>query len=139
MTTFWVERMAGALRPVDDESLEEFSKLPVGKPLEVTVRQPRNAAHHRLFFALCARIANARGVTTEAVADVLKIATGHVVTIDTKKYGRILVPKSISFASLDQTAFRDFFERCAAVIYEEWLIEPEMVNDLLVPQEKALT
>lgn len=134
---FWCERIAGALRPVDQESLDEFSKLPVCKPLHVEVKQPRNAAHHRLFWALCARIANARGVEAENIADVLKIATGHFQLVRTKKYGDIHIPKSISFAKMDQTEFRNFFERCVIVIYEEWKIEPEMVADLLVPQERV--
>lgn len=137
MSDFWCERIGGALRPTDQESLEEFSKLPSGKPLHVEVKQPRNAAHHRLFWALCARIAEARGVTAENIADVLKIATGHFTLVRTKSYGEIHIPKSISFAKMDQTEFRMFFERCVLVVYEEWKIEPEMVADLLVPQERA--
>jgi hypothetical protein len=136
MAEFWAERIAGALRPVDQESLDEFSKLPVGKPLHVEVKQPRNAAHHRLFWALCARIAESKGVTAENIADVLKIATGHFTLVRTKSYGEIHVPKSISFAKMDQTEFRAFFERCIMVVYDEWQIEPEMVNDLLLPQER---
>ena len=136
MAEFWAERIAGALRPVDQESLDEFSKLPVGKPLHVEVKQPRNAAHHRLFWALCARIADARGVTAENIADVLKIATGHFTLVRTKSYGEIHIPKSISFAAMDQTEFRMFFERCVLVLYEEWKIEPASVADLLVPQER---
>lgn len=137
MTIFWAERIAGALRPCDQESLEEFAKIPIGKPLQVEVRQPRNAAHHRLFWSLCARIAEARGVTAENIADVLKIATGHFTLVRTKSYGEIHIPKSISFAAMDQTAFHTFFERCVLTVYEEWQIEPELVSDLLVPQERA--
>lgn len=137
MSEFWVQRLAGALRPADDESMDALMALPIGKPLHVEVKQPRNAAHHRLFWALCARIAEAKGVTAENIADVLKVATGHVTTVSTKSYGRIHIPKSISFAAMDQTAFRDFFERCVVVVYDEWQIEPEFVNDLLLPQERV--
>ena len=136
MAEMWCERIGGALRPADQESLDEFSKLPVGKPLHVEVKQPRNAAFHRLYWSLCARIANAKGVTAENISDVLKVATGHVTTVSTKSYGRIHIPKSISFAAMDQTAFREFFERCVVVVYDEWQIEPEFVNDLLLPQER---
>lgn len=137
MTTFWAERAAGALRPADGDSMDEFLKLPVGKLFHVEVKQPRNAAHARLYWALCHRIAESMGVTAENVSDVLKIATGHFTTVNTKKYGRVHVPKSISFANLDQTSFREFFERCVLVVYEEWQIEPELVADLLVPQERV--
>lgn len=134
MAEFWCERIAGALRPADQESLDEFSKLPIGKPLHVEVKQPRNAAFHRLYWALCARIAEAKGVTSENISDVLKIATGHFQTVRTKSYGEIHIPKSISFAAMDDIAFRAFFERCVLVVYDEWQIEPEMVNDLLLPE-----
>lgn len=137
MSEFWVERVGAGLFPDGDESFEEMSKLPVGKPLYVEVKQPRNAAFHRLYWALCARIANAKGVTAENISDVLKVATGHVTTVSTKSYGRIHIPKSISFAAMDDTAFREFFERCVMVVYDEWQIEPEMVNDLLLPSERA--
>jgi hypothetical protein len=137
MSDFWCERMAGALRPIDQESLDEMSKLPIGRALHVEVKQPRNAAHHRLFWALCARIANARGVDSENIADVLKIATGHFTLVRTRSYGDVHIPKSISFAKMDQTEFRTFFERCVLVVYEEWKIEPELVNDLLVPSERT--
>jgi hypothetical protein len=137
MAEFWCEKIAGALRPVDAESYDEFQKIPIGKPLHVEVKQPRNAAFHRLYWALCARIAEARGVTSENVSDVLKIATGHFTLARTKSYGDIHIPKSISFAKMDETEFRSFFERCVLVVYEEWQIEPESVNDLLLPQERA--
>jgi hypothetical protein len=132
---FWVERLGGVLHPADQESVEEFAKLPTGRPLHAEVKQPRNAAFHRLYWALCARIANAKGVTAENISDVLKIATGHVTILSTKSYGQVHVPKSISFAAMDQTEFKAFFERCVLVVYEEWRIDPEMVADLLVPQE----
>lgn len=135
---FWAEKLAGALHPADDESWNEFAKVPTGKPLHVEVKQPRNGAHHRLFWALCARIGEARGVPSETVSDVLKIATGHCTIVRSKSYGELRLPKSISFAAMDQTTFREFFERCVVVIYEEWKIEPELVADLLLPPETGI-
>lgn len=132
---FWVERLGGVLHPADQESVEEFAKLPTGKAVRAKIERPRNPSFHRLYFALCARIANAKGVPTENISDVLKIATGHVTILKTRSYGEVHVPKSISFAAMDDLAFRDFFERCVQTIYQEWQIEPEMVSDLLVPQE----
>lgn len=137
MSDFWVQRMSGSLVPHDTESLDALDKLPYGRPLHVEVKQPRNSKFHRLYWALCARIANAIGSTSENISDVLKIATGHVTIVSTKSYGQIHLPKSISFAKMDEGQFREFFERCVVVIYEEWKIEPEMVADLLVPQERV--
>ena len=53
---FWAVRHGDALFPEGTESNLEFEKVPRDKPLQVEVSQPRNPAHHRLFWALCARI-----------------------------------------------------------------------------------
>ncbi len=131
---FYARRHGNALFPDGDESVSEFARLPFGKSLRVEVRQPRNVQHHRLYWALCKRIADGIGSTAENVSDVLKIATGHVNIIRTKSYGDVKVPKSIAFAKMDQAEFSAFFEDCVRVLYNEWGIEPEAVADLLVPQ-----
>jgi Protein of unknown function (DUF1367) len=133
MSEFYAKRHGNTLYPDGDESIAEFASVPFGKPLRVEVKQPRNVQWHRLYFALCHRIANGIGSTSEKVSDTLKVATGHCTTLRTKSYGSIQVPKSISFAAMDQTEFSAFFERCVKVIYEEWGIEPEAVADLLTP------
>jgi hypothetical protein len=137
LSELYAKRVGNALYPDGDESIVEFGRLPFGKPLRVEVRQPRNVQFHRLYFALCKRIADGIGSTAENVSDVLKVATGHVTIIRTKSYGDVKIPKSISFAKMDQTAFSGFFERCVQVIYAEWGIEPNAVADLLTPTLSA--
>ena len=139
MSDFWAVRHGDNLRIADVESAVAFSRLPIGKALHIEVRQPRNGAHHRLYWALCHRIANAIGSTSENVSDLLKIATGHCNIVKSKTYGEVRLPKSISFAAMDQSDFREFFERCIVVICTEWGMERAdvlaAVEDLLVPQE----
>ncbi len=135
---FWGTREGMTIRPYGAESASAFGKMPFGKALQVEVKQPRNSKHHRLFFALCARIGDAVGCEHEDIAYLLKLRTGHVRHITTKK-GRVEVPLSISFAAMDQTAFREFFDKCVHVIYAEFGIAVpdvlEAVKDLL--EEKA--
>ena len=82
------------------------------------ITRPRNLQHHRKFFALCDLIAR----NTDKVDDVddlvfrLKIATGHC-RRHLKSDGTVLYePRSISFASMDQTEFDAFYERCLDII-----------------------
>jgi hypothetical protein len=136
----WMIRDGMALRPWGVESGDVISKLPNDKPLEVTIKTRRNARHSALYWVLCHRIANAIGANDpENVSDVLKIETGHCVTVRTKSHGEIKLPRSISFAKMGQQEFAEFFERCLVVIQSEWGIErPDMlaaVKDLL--EEKA--
>src|ERR1043166_2381612 len=110
MADFWAMREGMTLRPFGAESADAFGKLPFGKVVHVEMKQPRNGKHHRLYWTLCTRIANAIGAEPETVSDVLKIRTGHCTTVMTKR-GDLHLPKSISFAAMDQTAFNTFFDR----------------------------
>jgi hypothetical protein len=105
----------------------------------VTVTQQRNARFHALYWVLCSRIANAVGAEVETVSDMLKIGAGHATLVKSKTLGTLHLPKSISFAKMDETSFRSFFEKCVDTIYAEWSIDRkdvlEAVNDLLMPGE----
>lgn len=131
MAEIFLKRVGNALWPDGDESVCELAKLPFGKPLKAEVKQPRNPRFHRLYFALCHRIANGIGSEAEAVSSVFKFATNHVDVIKTKSYGDVKVPKSISFAKLDETSFREFFNRCLVVAFEEWGLDGGAFADLL--------
>lgn len=127
----YLRRIGNALWPDGDEAICELAKLPMGKPLKAEVKQPRNPRFHRLYWALCARIASGVGRDAEEISTVFKFATGHVDQIHSKTYGYIKVPRSISFAKLDNQGFREFFDRCVETAFTEWGLEPEAFADLL--------
>lgn len=134
MSELWLIKSGNALHPADDESVSEFGRLPFSKPLRCEVKQPRNPSHHRLYFALCHRIANGIGSEAESISTVFKMATGHYEPIHTKSYGVVKAPKSISFAKMDQTAFNAFFEKCLDVAFTQWGIDRSAFADLLDPK-----
>lgn len=131
MADFFVRRVGNALHADGDESLLVLAELPLGKTLHVTVKQPRNPKHHRLYFAICRRIADGVGSTAENVDELFRLATGHFETFHSKSQGEVRRTKSISFSSMDQTAFKVHFEKCIATAYTEWGIDPEVFSDLL--------
>ncbi len=137
---YWAIREGMTLRPFGRESGEQFDKLPRGKPVFVEVRQPRNAKHHRLFWTLCHRIGAAVGTDADAIAFVLKLRTGHVQEVKTKR-GAVSMPLSISFAKMDQTDFSKFFDKCLDVITGEWgIARPDVlaeIADLLDERDAA--
>lgn len=134
MATFWAQRSGNSLKAFGSESDSVLARVPFGKVVYVEVKQPRNGKHHRLYWTLCQRIADAIGSEAETVSDVLKIRTGHCNNVQTKR-GVLQLPKSISFAAMDQTKFSEFFEQCLTVIYGEWgIARPdilEVMKDLL--------
>lgn len=134
MTALYLRRVGNVLHPDGDESIGELLKLPFGKAMKCEVKQQRNSAFHRLYFALCHRIAEGIGSNSEAISTTFKYATGHYETVKTKSYGEVKIPLSISFAKCDNTQFREFFDKCIAVAFTEWGLEPEAFSDLLDPK-----
>lgn len=135
MTDFFGRRVGNSLVPEGEESIAEFSTVQFGATFHVALKQPRNIGHHKLFFALCARIGRGIGKNTEWVERAFKVECG---LFDIYKYrGReSMVLRSIAFHKMDQLAFREFFEQCVQIMYERWKIDPASVADLLVPQEE---
>ncbi len=129
-------RTVTGLIPEDDEARESIKGLGQGELVMVEVSRPRNLKHHRLFWKLCSTIGDAAGVDRSDVADILKFKTGYVRQIQTKT-GIIKVPRSISWAAMDQAAFNIFFDRCCNVIISEWL--PGMKADDLKAEIEQMT
>ena len=140
MTTLYLKRVGYYLVPDGTESIEELAKLPFSKVLRAEVKRDRSGPHHRLFWSLCTRLGNAIGSDAESVANLLKVATHHCTWVQTKSYGRVPLPKSISFREMDQTQFKEFFDKCLDIIYSEWAIDRNdllaAIEDLVTPTEK---
>lgn len=138
MSDFWLIRHGNTLISHTAESQETISRLPFGKPLQATIKQPRNGRHSALYWVLCHRIAAAVGSEPENISDLLKVETGHCEIIRSKKYGELRLPRSISFSKMNQTDFSIFFENCLRIIYSNWAIEREdilaTIGDLLEPK-----
>lgn len=130
----WAVKRGKGLEPYGDESVTEFAHLPFEKPLQVDVAQPRNSGHHRLFWALCARIGRGIGKDAEWVERAFKVETGH---FDIYRYNNRenIVLRSIAFGKMDEIQFTKFFNDCCEIMYRVWKIDPASVADLLAPQE----
>lgn len=141
MSIYWAIREGMTLRPYGAESASVFSKLAFGKVVQVEVKQPRNGKFHRKYWLLCSRIGDAVGVDPENVSDLLKIETGHCAIVRSKTHGELRLPRSISYAAMDNAAFSDFWDKCIQVICSTWGIARadvlEAVRDLIEDREAA--
>ena len=109
------------LEPADDTGKAAIASLRHGELVMVEVRHARNIRHHQKWWALMSLIAdNLDGVTAETVCDVIKVGIGHVHTVKTKR-GLVHIPKSVSFASMDQTAFDAFYQQAIHYIVSDVL------------------
>lgn len=113
-------RTLNGLAPDDDTARDVLRGVKVGAVVAIEVYRPHNLKMMRLYWFLMSRIADAVGIEAENVSDVVKLRTGHFTAVQTKD-GIERFPKSISFAKMDQAAFREFFDRVCQVISCEWL------------------
>lgn len=118
------------LTPANTIAEDRLRKLRLGAVIQADIKQPRNVGHHRMYWALCGLVAeNMPGdYDAEIVSEIIKIRTGHVTVARTRK-GEVFIPKSISFAAMDQTAFKEFFDRAVRVVVTDIL--PGVDSDAL--------
>lgn len=100
------------LSPTDDASDAALKSVRFGECVELKLRRPRNLQQHRLFWALMQKVYENQDhyKSPEEVCIAFKFATGCTDKIKTRR-GIVEVPKSISFAKMDQIAFAEFFKR----------------------------
>lgn len=113
----------GYLRPADEEAQEIVAGMGRDEVVRVTVRRVRNPRFHRLFFALMNLVwqHQDRFVSREALLTYVKIGVGHVETVILDDGRTVYIPKSISFAKLDEHDFRKFFDAVVRLLVERVL------------------
>jgi hypothetical protein len=115
-------RTLTGLQADDDAAREALRGVPIGSPVACEVTRPRNIRRHRLYWSLMQHVADAipGNLTAENLSDVCKIETGHC-TIVQGKHDTYRLPKSISFARMDEAAFGTFLDRACEFICRSWL------------------
>lgn len=123
MTKAVFRRRGNAFVPVDREGLALLASVKPERDVVIEVVERRNPAHHRLFFALCKfLVRHDRFPTIEHAKTALKIAAGEVDTFIDEDTGKTyFIPRSISWASMDQTKFAQFYDRAVWVITNRWM------------------
>ena len=128
-----------ALHPIDAEGEAVLRNIALGEIISVEIKRPRNVLFHRKLFACLSIVLENQSFYTsiEDLLAVAKIRAGHVRVIETQ-VGQVLVPKSISFASLDNVQFQAFYDKvmvwiCAEVIpgLEKHDLDEEVRQQLL--------
>lgn len=122
---FLVVNTPRGLVPFGDEDYEQKKKLRVGEAYTVDIKIARNVDFHRKYFAMiayawefltAAEIATFK--TKENFRKYLEISAGHCEVIYHPKLQEFVeIPKSISFGSMDNTAFSDLYNRIKDVIF----------------------
>lgn len=124
MSSAVFEKKGMSIVPLDDSGADILKQYPDGKRLVATLHVPRNEKHFRLFQILVKKIieAGAWDGSKDTLTDYIKYATGHVYTFVDPDTGKtIIVTKSLKAESMDDVAFRQWFDAAIKVICEKLL------------------
>lgn len=124
MSKFWVRRTGGMLFAADVISRGLLLKLPVNSLAEVESRVPRNAKFHRMVFALFGLIASAFDEDVEVVRHKLLVSIGEFTEVHFNDGMMDRRPNSLSYSSMDETRFKEMFERLVKATYAIYGILP---------------
>ena len=118
------------LQPADHAARLFVGRLKRGELVAVNVTRPRNLAHHRKFWKLIQIVTDNQThyKSAEETCAAFKVAIGHADFVQTKR-GLVGIPRSISFAKMDQSAFEAFYDK--AVEYLTTEVVPGLDRDAL--------
>lgn len=133
MADIHLTRTPAGLVPSDAMASEWFAKVPFGKPVNATVRLPRNGKFHRKFFAML-NVAYSNHDWPDIDSQFGKVRTSfemfrEYVTVKAGFYEADLTPqghiraraKSISFGKMDDEEFERLYSGVLDVILQEFL------------------
>lgn len=117
-------RRGNTLVPADRDAFLSLERMQEGREYLVNLTRPRNVRHLRKLFALLNLVQDNtdRWPTVETLLDDLKISTGLFETRVNAVTGLpYVVAKSISFASMTQDEFEQWFDRAVDLICKQVL------------------
>lgn len=122
-------RRAHSLVPYGNAELEAFEEqMTTTKPVMVTIHRARNPLQHAKLWAIAAKVADHSEDFHDA-EDAIEWAKVHITNMRSYRQlldGSVIVStKSISFASMDQTAFERFYDRCLFLWAKKIGCDPE--------------
>ena len=106
-----------SLIPVDDEGKEVLDGIGQGELVKVKITKPRNLKHHRKFFSMLQLVFQNqdRYPTLKHLLTAVKIEAGWYEDVPIDVRGNpYFIPKSISFARMDQLEFDEFYTQAIA-------------------------
>lgn len=129
MAEVYLRRTTTGLVADDDAAREALRRVKQGEVVRATLVRPRSVRYHRRFFGMLNTVWQACGdwQTVDELLTELKFRAGLVdkQRVIDKATGEVLAeiikPRSISFAAMSDDEFREFVDRCIAIICTEMI------------------
>jgi len=131
MELLLVKQFDNSFKVAYDSDHEKLKKIKAGKTVKCKITMPRNVMFHRKFFALINMVYQnqERYSNTDDLRNDLTIASGYY-TQRTNLQGDVITEaKSISFASMDQHAFDDYYSKVLDCIVKYFNFDKQLIID----------
>ena len=133
-----VRRSGDKLVPITEWDREQLLDVPEGKDLSIKLTRTRSAKQHRLFWSLMQIVVDNHPyyLRPEQMVEWLKLRLGYVEEVMFHNGDMMTKLSSISFSSMGQSEFQDFFNKSLYVITTE--ITPISRQELISELETIL-
>jgi hypothetical protein len=129
-----VRRSGDKLVPITEWDREQLLGIPEGKDLSIKLSRTRSAKQHRLFWSMMQIVVDNHPyyLRPEQVVEWLKLRLGYVEEIMFHNGDILTKLSSISFSSMGQSEFQDFFNKSLYVIVTEVIpiSRQELIDEL---------
>ena len=132
MEIYLIKNDTGQFVPAYNSGYEKAKRFKPGETLLANIKRPRNIGFHRKFFALLNMgFSNQeRYENFEDYRAVFIMKTGKYKTIETDK-GVVYLPKSISFASMENLEFEELYSKMINVLIKELGLDQKAIENEL--------
>lgn len=129
MEIYLIKNDTGQFIPAYNSGYEKAKRFKPGETLLADIKRPRNIGFHRKFFALLNM-----GFSNQEQYDIFEdyravmiMKAGYYKAIETDR-GVVYLPKSISFASMDNLEFEELYSKMIDVLIKELGLDQESIE-----------
>lgn len=118
----YLKRKGDTLIPLSEADHDNLKRIRDGEIILVDYKKPRNPLFHNKFMSLVRLVYNNSDQyeSVESLLNVFKVELGYYDTMWWRSM-EIRIPRSISFASMDELEFEDFYDKAVTMALHRFL------------------
>lgn len=118
----YLKRTGDTLVPLSVADHDSLKRIRDGEIIHVEYKKPRNPLFHNKFMSLVRTVYDNQETypSVDALLNVFKVELGYYDTMQWRSM-EIRIPRSISFASMDEIEFEEFYNKAVTMVLHRFL------------------
>ena len=119
----YLVREGERFKPLSQQDFDSLQRIKDGSIIYVDYKKPRNPLFHNKFMSMVRVVFENQEhyPSIESMLNVIKIELGYYDTVVVTASVEVRIPKSISFASMDEMEFHTFYNRATELVLHKFL------------------